>query len=80
MRIRAREEEIAKSLQSNWREENQFALRQAVALYDAYAGQLAECDRQLERMLAELGRHRGSPGKAKRRGRAKNAPRFDMRT
>lgn len=51
-----------------------------MALYDAYAGQLAECDRQLESMLAELARHSGQPGKAKRRGRAKNAPRFDMRT
>lgn len=50
-----------------------------MALYDAYAGQLAECDLQLEAMLAELARHGGQPGKAKRRGRAKHAPRFDMR-
>lgn len=80
VRIRASEGEIAKSLQGNWREEHLFALKQAVALYDAYAGQLAECDRQLEAMLAKLARHSGQPGKAKRRARAKNAPRFDMRT
>jgi transposase len=80
VRIRASEEEIAKALQGNWREEHLFALKQAVALYDAYAEQLAECDRQLETLLTELARHRGTPGKAKRRGRAKNAPRFDMRT
>ncbi|MGH8537495.1 MAG: hypothetical protein ACREXM_13770, partial [Gammaproteobacteria bacterium] len=30
-RIRATEEEIAKSLQGNWREEHLFALKQAVA-------------------------------------------------
>jgi transposase len=79
--IRASEEEIAKALQGNWRDEHLFALKQAVALYDAYAEQLAECDRQLEKMLTTLARHEGQPGKPKRRGgQAKNAPRFDMRT
>ena len=43
-RIRASEEEIAKSLQGNWREEHLFSLKQAMALFDAYAEQLAECD------------------------------------
>jgi len=78
--IRASEEDIAKALQGNWREEHLFALKQAVALYDAYAGQLAECDRQLEKMLADLARHEGQPGKPRRRGKAKNAPKFDMRS
>jgi transposase len=80
VRIRASEEEIAKALQGNWREEHLFALKQAVALYDAYAEQLAECDRQLEKMLAALAQHDGEPDKPRRRGQAKNAPRFDMRT
>ena len=40
---------------------------------------LAECDRELERMLEQLARHDGDPGKPKRRGRQKNAPRFDVR-
>jgi transposase len=79
-RIRASEADIAKALQGNWREEHLFALRQAVALYDAYALQLAECDRQLEKMLAALARHEGQPDGPKRRGgKAKNAPTFDMR-
>ena len=51
--IKASEEEIAKALQGNWREEHLFALKQAVALYDAYALQLFECDRQLEKMLKD---------------------------
>jgi transposase len=81
VRIRASEEDIAKALQGSWREEHLFALKQAVALYDAYAEQLSECDRQLEKMLAALSRHEGQPSPPKRRGgRAKNAPRFDMRT
>jgi len=80
-RIRASEAEIAKALQGSWREEHLFALKQAVALYDAYAEQLTECDRQLQTMLTALSRHDGQPEKPKRRGgQAKNAPRFDMRT
>ena len=43
--LRASEADIAKSLQGNWREEHLFALKQAVALYDAYGQQVAECDR-----------------------------------
>ena len=46
--------EIAKSLRGNWREEHLFALRQAMALYDAYGERLAECDQQLEALLAAL--------------------------
>ena len=52
-----------------------------MALYDAYAQQVAECDRQLEKMLAALAAHAGQPREPKRRrGRAKNAPAFDLRT
>ena len=79
--IRASEADIAKAPQGSWREEHLFALKQAVALYDAYAGQLAECDRQLEKMLAALAAHEGQPKPAKRKGgKGKNAPAFDMRT
>jgi transposase len=80
VRIKASEDEIAKALRGTWRDEHLFALKQALALYDAYAEQLAECDRQLETMLADLARHEGEPGPSKRRGgKAKNAPRFDLR-
>lgn len=34
-RIKASEEDIAKSLHGNWREEHLFSLQQAVGLYDA---------------------------------------------
>jgi len=52
-----------------------------VALYDAYGQQVAECDRLLEKMLAALATHEGQPKEPKRhRGRAKNAPAFDLRT
>ena len=79
-RIHASEAEVAQALEGTWRPEHVFALRQAVELFDVYGQKLAECDRELERMLALLGHHDGDPGKPKRRGRAKNAPRFDVRT
>jgi transposase len=79
-RIRASEAEIAKALQGTWREEHLFALKQAVALYDAYAGQLVECDQHLETMLAGLVCHEDQPAPDRRRSKAKNAPRFDLRT
>ena len=79
--IHASEAEIAKALQGNWREEHLFALKQAVALYDAYAAQIQECDQQLEKMLKKLARNGRKPDKPKRRGgKAKNAPSFDART
>jgi len=81
VRIRASEADIAKSLRGNWRDEHLFALRQAVVLFDAYGERLVECDRQLEAMLAALQRDEAAtPGKARRRSRAKNAPKFDVRT
>jgi transposase len=78
-RIRASSEEIAKSLQGNWRTEHLFALKQALALFDFYAGQLAECDQEIEAQLQSLAAHDGRPDKGKKRGRARNAPRFDLR-
>jgi transposase len=79
-RIRASEEDIAKSLHGNWREEHLFALEQAVALYDAYQERIAACDGQMQKMFAQLERHSGEPGKSRRRSRARNAPGFDLRT
>ncbi len=79
VRIRASEAEIAKSLRGNWRVEHLFALKQAMALYDAYSERLVECDQQLEAMLAALQTQAGDPGKDRRRSRARNAPKFDVR-
>jgi transposase len=79
--IKSSEQDIAKALQGNWREEHLFALKQAVALYDAYAVQLMECDLQLERMLRDLAKNDLEADKPKRRGgKSKNAPNFDART
>jgi hypothetical protein len=49
--IRASREEIAKSLEGNWRAELLFVLKQEVEMYDTYQQRIAECDRELEAHL-----------------------------
>lgn len=62
-------------MQGNWRAAHLCALKQASALFDFYASPLAECDREIEAQLHRLAVHDGSPA----RGRARNAPTFDLR-
>jgi transposase len=80
VRIRASEDEIAKSLQGNWRTEHLFALKQALGAFDFVGTQLAEVDREIEAQLKVLQLHDGDPAKGKKRARARNAPKFDLRT
>jgi transposase len=79
VRIHASVDEIAKSLQGHWRDEHLFALKQALALFDFYGTQLSECDRMIEAQLQLLQTHDGEPAKGKKRSRARNAPKFDLR-
>jgi transposase len=46
--IRASREEIAKSLEGNWRPELLFVLKQEMEMYDIYQRRIAECDKELE--------------------------------
>ena len=79
-RIRASTDEIAKSLQGNWRTEHLFALRQALGMFDFIGTQLAQCDRQIEQQMQTMHAHDGEPGKDKSRSRPRNAPKLDLRT
>jgi transposase len=88
-RIRASEEEIAKSLEGNWRPELLFVLQQELDTYDMYQRKLAECDVEIQKQMAALAARpqtlpagesktsTPSPKKYKRRG---NAPAFDLRS
>ena len=49
-------------------------------LFDFIGIQLAVCDAQIETQLQSLQSHDGEPAKGKKRGRARNAPKFDLRT
>ena len=55
------------------------ALKQALAAFDFCATQLIECEHELEQVMQQLHAYAGQPAKGKKRGRAKNAPKFDVR-
>jgi transposase len=78
-RIKASEEEIAASLQGNWRTEHLFALKVALATFDFCAQQLLQCEERIELAMQALQRFAGEPAKGKKRSKAKNAPKFDVR-
>lgn len=83
--VKARPEDIAKSLEGNWRAELLFVLRQQVELYRTYQEKIADCDVQLRRHLESLGgkvdltRQAIGP-KPKGKKASKNAPQFDLRS
>src|SRR2546429_4983803 len=85
-RVKASEEEIARSLEGNWQEDLLFVLQQEQDGYEFCQKQMAECDRQLEKYLQQReDRSHGAPlPEEKRKGRLKktkgNKPQFDLRT
>jgi transposase len=83
MRCHASKETIAAALEGNWRAEHLFSLRQAVASYRFCQHQLGECDREIEGALDVLSvaqsEHREPLPPARRQGKSKNAPGFEIR-
>ena len=81
-RVHASHEEIAKSLEGNWRPELLFVLHQEVDMYDTYQKRIAECDQRLQKHLASFTRSlpiQPPTQKLKtKKPAAKNAPRFDL--
>ena len=77
-RVKASEQEIAKALTGNWRDEHLFVLGQALAMYDDIARHLAECDTKLQGLLSQLGRSEVDLGKTPRTG-SKTRAQFDTR-
>jgi hypothetical protein len=81
-RCKHTEEEIAKALVGNWREEHLLALKQAVELYEFYHCKITECDRAIDDYLSRLPNRAGEkpldPGPPNRRNKD-NEPMFDAR-
>ena len=82
-RVQASQEEIAKSLEGNWRPELVFVLQQEVDMYDTYQKRIGECDQRLHKHLASfpdtLPPVPPQTQKPKtKKPAAKNAPRFDL--
>jgi transposase len=83
--VKASREDIAKSLEGNWRKELLFVLRQQVELYQVYQEKIADCDLQLRKHLESLGSnvdHKTQPIGPRPKGKksSRNAPVFDLRT
>ena len=80
---KANEAGLAQALQGNWREEHLFALKQALAVWECYRGQIQECDQQIERYLGTLPDRSGDKPplepRPRRRKRAANEPAYDAR-
>ena len=85
-RCQRSEADIAKALTGHYRAEHVFALKQALALYDAYTTQVAECDQQLEQQYQAI-KPRFDPDDPdaplgpdpKFNSHSKNAPGFEVR-
>lgn len=84
-RCKSSQDEIAKALTGNYRPEHLFALKQALALYDAYTEQLVECDAEIERQFQAIKPVTDDdlPPTAqtdKKDSHSKNKPNYDART
>src|SRR5882762_3716382 len=85
-RVKASEEEIARSLEGNWQEDLLFVLQQEQAGYEFCQKQMAECDQRLEQYLQQREDRSGGAKlpEEKRKERLKkkkgNKPLFDLRS
>jgi transposase len=87
-RIQASQQQIAKSLEGNWRPELIFVLQQELDMYDIYQQRIAECDQQLQKHLATFAatipslttaeEPKEKDGKPAKRRSSRNAPRFNL--
>jgi len=80
-RIHASKEEIAKSLEGNWRQELLFVLQQEVEMYDTYQRRIVECDHELQKHLsrfADTGPQPATDKAKKKKSQSKHHPQFQL--
>lgn len=83
--VQATAEDIAKSLEGNWRKELLFVLRQEVELYRMYPKKIRDCDLELRKHLESFGsvvdlKAQPIGPQPKHKKVAKNSPYFDLRS
>lgn len=77
--VKKSEEEIAKALSGNYREEHLFTLGQALELYEVFQSKIRECDRRVEENLKRFDDKADPNGFRPKSGvRRKNEPHFDL--
>jgi transposase len=83
-RLKCSEETLVKALTGDWRPEHLFALKQAVELYDVYQQKIAECDAEIEKVMAPIqaqpvrGTRNPKASKKRAASRRKNQCHFDL--
>jgi len=84
IRCKAGVETVRAALVGNYQPEHVFALKQALSLYDFYQQCVAECDGQIEQVVAALNANRQKPAtplpKARHRTKQPNEVNFDVRS
>jgi len=84
-RIKASEEEIARSLEGNWQEDLLFILKQEQEAYEFCQKQIGDCDQRLRQYLGQQeDRSEGATlpeetRKSRRKTKRGNAPQFNLR-
>lgn len=81
-KVKKSEDEIAKALSGNYREEHLFTLKHSVELYDLFAQKIRECDEKIEEYLKSF-EDKADPDqfvskKTKPKTRRKNQPHFEL--
>ncbi len=77
-RIKATKEQLIKSLEGNWREDQIFSLKLAYQHYMFLQSQLRECDRESEKVIAQMSDHNVATKQIKQPETKKNQPRFNV--
>jgi transposase len=78
-RVKKTKEEIAKSLQGEWRQDLLFELKECLYLYDIYQGRLLECDKQFNELLhSKPGTDYAITVPSLSKQRSKHSPGFDV--
>jgi len=65
---------VKESLRGCWKKEQLFALRQALELWETYQQKIADCDREMQALLQQLGQPQGPEGGSGILGPVKLAP------
>ena len=84
VRVKKSKEEIAKSLEGNWREDLLFEIKECLSLHDMYEKKIVQCDQQLNKVLQSIESSVCAMAPISKSGcikrRTKHSPNFEVRT
>ena len=72
--INNKKEQVLKALEGEYKEDQLFALQQALDAYKFYQNQIVQCDQQIDKILQRIGSQEIKPSKAARKAIRHNKP------